>query len=115
VNVTRRVNGTSFQNEVYLQNNATGSRDLIWSYPFEWPDKDTAQPFWWGPIFETFPNPGSPQYRLASPVGFDQALVVQDGIKYQLTGEDNTLTSPSGNGLREIYRSDGLNAGLVCN
>jgi hypothetical protein len=114
VNVTTRVNGDSFQNEVYLQNHLTGTRDLVWSYSFDWPDKDNAQPFWWGPIFETFPSPGSPQYRLTNPVGFDQALIVQDGSEYQLTDAESTLTLPSGNGLHEIYRSRGLNAGLVC-
>jgi hypothetical protein len=113
VNVTRQISGSSFQNEVYLQNHLTGTRDLKWSYAFDWPDKATATEFWWGPIFETFPLPGA-QYSLQNPVGFDQALVVQDGIQYQLTAQDSTLTLPTANGLQEVYRSVGTNSGLVC-
>jgi hypothetical protein len=114
VNATRRINGNSFQNDVYLHNNASGTRDLIWSYAFDWPDKNAASPFWWGPIFETFPQPGSPQYTLRNPVGFDAALIVQDDFQFQLTESNSTLTTPSGNGLRVIYRSLGANSGLVC-
>ena len=85
----------------------------MWSYPFDWPAKDTAEEFWWGPIFETFPDPGA-QYVLANPVGFDGTIVVQDGVAYQLSDQNSTMTIPSGNGLREIYRSVGTNSGLVC-
>jgi hypothetical protein len=114
-NVTRRTNGDWFQNEVYLQNNLSGTRDLIWSYAFPWPDKDqpNSKGLWWGPIFETFLNPGA-QYALQYPVGFDHALLVQDGKEYQLTDQNSTLNLPGGNGLREIYRSRGANSGLVC-
>jgi len=114
VNVTRRTNGNAFQNEVYLHNHASGTRDLVWSYAFDWPDITATKPFWWGPIFETFPDPGSPQYQLSNPVGFDNAVVVQDGIQYQLTNENSTMTQPTANGLREIYTSANSNSGLVC-
>jgi hypothetical protein len=113
VNVTRRVNINSFHNEVYLHNRTTGTRDLVWSYPFDWPDKGTTQAFWWGPIFETFPEPGA-QYALANPLGFNGTLILQDGMEYQLIDQNSTMTIPSGNGLRDIYRSPGSNSGLVC-
>src|SRR6266403_2036138 len=91
VNVTRRTNGNSFQNEVYLHNHTTGMRDLVWSYAFDWPDKNATEAFWWGPIFETFPDPGA-QYSLANPLGFDKTLVVQDGVEYQIVDQDSTMT-----------------------
>jgi len=112
-NITRRLPSGSYQNEVYLYNNASGTRDLMWSFGFPWPTKATDDPFWWGPIFETFPDPGA-QYELASPLGFDQTIVIQDGIQYQMTDQDSTLTVPSGNGLAEVYRSHSTNSGLVC-
>jgi len=113
VNLTRRMKGNSFQNEIYLHNHTIGTRDLVWSYPFDWPAKETTEEFWWGPIFETFPDPGA-QYVLANPVGFDGTIIVQDGVEYQLSDRNSTMTIPSGNGLREIYRSVGANSGLVC-
>jgi hypothetical protein len=114
-NVTRRTDSNQFQNEVYLQNNVSGTLDLMWSYAFLWPDKDqpNSKDLWWGPIFETYPNPGA-QFALQSPVGFDQAVLMQDGNQYQLTDQDCTLTLPNGNGLRAIYRSPGKNSGLLC-
>jgi hypothetical protein len=113
-NVTRRTGASTFQNEVYLQNHATGTRDLMWSYPFDWPDKATSELFWWGPIFETFPDPGA-AYALTNPVGFDRTVVVQDGLAYTLTDQNSAMSLPAGNGLQEIYRSVGTNSGLVCN
>jgi hypothetical protein len=110
-NVTRQTNRGSFQNEVYLQNHLTGTRDLVWSYSFDWPDKDTVAEFWWGPIFETFPNPGA-QYSLTNPVGFDQTVIVQDGVQYTLTDGNSSVTTPSDDGLSVIYRSG--NHGMVC-
>lgn len=112
-NITRRLPSGSYQNEVYLYNHVSGTRDLMWSFGFEWPTKATDEPFWWGPIFETFPNPGA-QYALASPLGFDQTIVIQDGVQYQMTDQDSTMTVPSGNGLAEVYRSQSTNSGLVC-
>jgi len=112
-NLTRQLPSGSYQNEVYLHNHFTGTRDLMWSFQFEWPTKSTDQAFWWGPIFETFPDPGA-QYALGSPLGFDETVVVQDGIQYQLTDQDSTMTVPNGNGLSEVYRSQGTNSGLVC-
>jgi len=113
VNVTRRTNGNSFTNEVYLHNHASGTRDLMWSYAFDWPDKSSTGAFWWGPIFETFPNPGA-RYVLANPVGFDGALLVQDGAEYQMNDQNSTMTLPQNNGLVEVYRPAGSNSGLVC-
>jgi hypothetical protein len=113
VNVTRQVNGMSFQNEIYLQNHRLGTRDLMWSYQFEWSDKDSTPAFWWGPIFETFPNPGA-QYALATPLGFNESLIVQDGIEYQLVDQNSTMTFPSNDGLNEVFRSYGTNSGLIC-
>jgi hypothetical protein len=113
VNLTRRLDANSFQNEVYLHNHSSGTRDLMWSYAFEWPTKMTDGPFFWGPIFETFPDPGA-QYALGAPLGFDQTLVVQDGIQYQLTDRNSSMTIPVGNGLSEIYRSQTSNSGLIC-
>jgi hypothetical protein len=112
-NITRQTGANTFQNEVYLQNHATGTRDLMWSYPFEWPDKPTAERFWWGPIFETFPDPGA-VFTLTNPVGFDRTMVVQDGLAHTLTDENSSLSLPAGNGLQEIYRLIGTNGGLVC-
>lgn len=112
-NITRLLSSGSFQNEIYLHNHVTGTRDLMWSFTFDWPTKATDDAFWWGPIFETFPDPGA-QYALGSPLGFDETIVVQDGIQYQLTNQDSTMTVPAGNGLTEVYQSQGTNSGLVC-
>ena len=112
-NVTRKLSSGSYQNEIYLYNHMSGTRDLMWSFGFDWPTKATDDPFWWGPIFETFPDPGA-QYALASPLGFDQTIIVQDGVQYQMTDQDSTMTMPSGNGLAEVYRSQSANSGLVC-
>jgi hypothetical protein len=112
-NITRQTKGSAFQNDVYLQNHMTGTRDLIWSYPFDWPDKATSDSFWWGPIFETFPDPGA-LYALANPVGFDQTTVIQDGAVHTLSDQNSSLSPPANNGLEEIYRSTGTNGGLVC-
>lgn len=112
-NITRRLPTGAYQNEVYLHNHVTGTRDQMWSFRFDWPTKATDQSFWWGPIFETFPDPGA-QYALGSPLGFDQTVIVQDGVQYQLTNQDSTMTLPVGNGLSEVYRSQDSNSGLVC-
>jgi hypothetical protein len=69
--------------------------------------------FWWGPIFETFPDPGA-IYTLANPVGFDRTTLIQDGRAYTLTNQNSSLSLPAGDGLREIYRSIDTNGGLVC-
>ncbi len=113
VSATRRVSGDTWVNEVYLHNHRLGVRDRVWSYQFSWPTKPTDTGFWWGPIFETFPD--NADYKTTNLLGFLETLVVQDGRQIQLTDQNSRLVTPSGHGLDLIYRSSGYNASLICN
>lgn len=113
VSATRRVSGDEWVNEVYLHNHRLGVRDRVWSYRFTWSTKPTDKSFWWGPIFETFPD--NADYKTTNLLGFLETLVVQDGLEYQLTDGNSRLIAPGGNGLDVIYRSSGYNAALICN
>jgi hypothetical protein len=113
VSATRRVSGDTWVNEVYLHNHRLGVRDRVWRYQFAWPTKATDKSFWWGPIFETFPD--NANYGATNLLGFLETLVVQDGVEYQLTDQNSRLVTPGGNGLDLIYRSSGHNTALICN
>ena len=113
ISATRRVAGDTWVNEVYLHNHRLGVRDRVWSYQFAWPTKATDKSFWWGPIFETFPD--NADYGTTNLLGFLETLVVQDGVEYQLTDQNSRLVTPGGNGLDLIYRSSGYNTALICN
>jgi len=109
VSNSTRWDGANWINEVYLHNHSTGIRDQIWQNSFTWPTKATDDNFWWGPIFETFPD--NAQYTSAPPLGFAEAMLVQDGLQRQLTPEDSDLTEPVCNGFVTIWKTP--NSGLV--
>lgn len=112
VSLTRRVSGDTWVNEVYLHNHKLGVRDRVWSYQFSWPTKSSDKDFWWGPIFEVFPD--NADYGSTNLLGFLETLVVQDGVEYQLTDRNSKLVAPSGNGLNVVYQSRGNNSALIC-
>lgn len=112
VSTTTHVDGTTWRNDVYLQNHVHGVRDRVWTNTFDWPTVQTDALFWWGPIFEVFPNDAD--YGTTSPLGFLETTMIQDGIEYRLTDDDSTLRSPTGNGWDVLYRSLTDNSGLVC-
>lgn len=107
VNSTRRA-GDAWVNEVYLHNHQTGMRDRVWQHSFTWPSEQTDAPFWWGPIFETFPDDAA--YETAPPLGFADALMVQDGATRKLTVADSELKAPA-NGLQLLWQES--NSGLI--
>lgn len=90
VNVTRREGGGDrWVNEVFLHNRRTGTRDRIWRYDFSWGGVERLD---WGPIVETF----HPDYGETSPVGFAQALFVQDGFQYGLSEGNSFIRQDNG-------------------
>jgi hypothetical protein len=112
VNSTRRVAGDNWTNEVYLHNRQSGTHDLIWKYDFSWPTQPTDGTFFWGPIFEVFPNDAD--YSGSNLIGFDQTLLVQDGYEEQLIDQNSALIPPPDNGLTVMYRTRDTNSGLIC-
>ena len=81
-NITRCTGATSFQNEVYLLNHLTGTRDLMWSYQFDWADKPTSDSF--GRRLRTDErgwirsNRGDPGWNGPSTIGSKQLAVATD-------------------------------------
>lgn len=112
VSATTHVNGTTWRNDVYLQNHVQGVRDRVWTNTFEWPTVASDPLFWWGPIFEVFPD--NADYGTTNPLGFLDATIIQDGIEYRLTDDDSVLYPPNGNGWDVLYRSSADNSALVC-
>lgn len=112
ISSTERTSGDTWRNDVYLHNHARGVRDRVWTHTFEWPSQSTDDPYWWGPIFETFPE--TTNFGATNLLGYLDTLLVQDGMQYQLTDANSQVVIPTGNGLNVVYRSQGTNAALVC-
>lgn len=100
VNITRKVGQNKWQNEVYLHNKTTGTRDRVWQYRFDWAlPTDPAQKYMhWGPIVETFAQ----EYGETNYVGFAQSLMVQDGSEHQLD-DSNSFIRSDGHGFSIEY------------
>jgi hypothetical protein len=107
-NSTRNA-GDAWINEVFLHNNTTGERERVWQYAYQWPTKATDPDFWWGPIFETFPDDA--QYASAPALGFADAILLQDGIVHSLDSSDSSLSEPTDHGLITLWETP--NSGLI--
>jgi hypothetical protein len=77
INATYWLGDNHWRNDIYLHNRETATRDLVWSYDFQWTPQDEKEKnaHWWGPILETFAT----DYGETNNVGFAEALLVQDG------------------------------------
>ena len=104
-----RVDGPTWTNEVFLYHRASGERERLWQYSFAWPTKGADPDYWWGPIFETFPDDA--QYATAPILGFTDAVVLQDQIVRNLNNLDSQLSEPTSHGLETLWEQS--NSGLI--
>jgi hypothetical protein len=88
-NATYRLGDDNWRNEVYLHNDATDTKDRVWSYDFHWAPQndDERNGHWWGPILETFAS----DYGETNTVGFAEALLVQDGSEHMLVDANSSM------------------------
>jgi hypothetical protein len=100
---TTRLDNTYWRNEVTLFNRDRKTPEIKWRRDFKWETPQSGR-FDWGPIFETFPT--NAQYSTAPPLGFTNFVVTLDGVEKKVNNSNSTLTEPTANGFRKLYRRE---------
>lgn len=78
----------AWKNAVYLWNYCEAEWDLIWQHEYRQAKKDCSLDnscAWWGPVFELF---GTERYPEIPELGYEQSLLIHDGIWSELRPND---------------------------
>ena len=86
-----------WQNEVYLMNFCEKKWDRVYQHQYRDNQIDCSisnECGWWGPILETFPSASGESFPEINELGFDDSLLIHDGIRSKLSSRETHFDTP---------------------
>jgi len=87
-----------WQNEVYLLNFCDKQWDRVYQHQYRDNQIDCSiynDCGWWGPILETFPSGSGESFPEINELGFDDSLLIHDGIRSKLSTDETHFDTPA--------------------
>jgi hypothetical protein len=87
-----------WQNEVYLLNFCDKQWDRVYQHQYRDNQIDCSiynDCGWWGPILETFPSGSGESFPEINELGFDDSLLIHDGIRSKLSPRETHFDTPA--------------------